>query len=49
MAVVEGKIAFENLDTHEIYQGQSTGKYSVVISLDEPTAEKLSASGIKAA
>ena len=47
MAVVEGKIALENLDTHEIYQGQSTGKYSVVISLDEPTAEKLSASGIK--
>ena len=26
MAVVEGTLAFENLDTHEMYQGQSTGK-----------------------
>ena len=24
--------------THEMYQGQSTGKYSVVISLDDDTA-----------
>jgi hypothetical protein len=47
MAVVEGTIAFENLDTHEMYQGQSTGKYSVVISVDDATAEKLEAAGIK--
>ena len=47
MAVVEGTIAFENLDTHELYQGQSTGKYSVVISVDEDTADNLSGRGIK--
>jgi hypothetical protein len=47
MAVVEGTIAFENLDTHEMYQGQSTGKYSVVISVDDSTAEKLESAGIK--
>jgi len=39
MSVVEGKLAFENLDTHEMYQGQSTGKYSVVISLSLPIWE----------
>ena len=47
MAVVEGTLAFENLDTHEMYQGQSTGKYSVVISLDEQTAEQLAGMGVK--
>ncbi len=47
MAVVEGTIAFENLDTHEMYQGQSTGKYSVVISLDDNTAEQLAGLGVK--
>jgi len=47
MAVVEGTLAFENLDTHEMYQGQSTGKYSVVISVDEDTASSLSGSGVK--
>ena len=40
MAVVEGTLAFENLDTHEMYQGQSTGKYSVVISVDVPVYDK---------
>jgi hypothetical protein len=47
MAVVEGTIAFENLETHEMYQGQSTGKYSVVISLDDNTADQLAGLGVK--
>lgn len=47
MAVLEGAIAFENLDEHEYYQGQSTGKYSVVLSLDEATASKLADKGVK--
>jgi len=47
MAVVEGKIAFENLDTHEMYQGQSTGKYSVVISVSDSVADDLAAKGVK--
>ena len=47
MAVLEGLIAFENLDEHEMYQGQSTGKYSVVLTLDEDTASKLVGVGVK--
>ena len=47
MSVVEGKLAFENLDTHEMYQGQSTGKYSVVISLSDSVADDLAAKGVK--
>jgi hypothetical protein len=47
MAVIEGTLAFENLDTHEIYMGQSTNKYSVVISIDDSTAADLEASGVK--
>ena len=48
MAVIEGTLAFENLDTHEIYMGQSTNKYSVVISIDDSTAADLEASGCQA-
>lgn len=47
MAVIEGKIAFENLVEHELYQGQSTEKYSVVISVDDATASKLTDMGVK--
>tara|TARA_R110002124_G_scaffold151933_1_gene318799 strand:- start:261 stop:626 length:366 start_codon:yes stop_codon:yes gene_type:complete len=47
MAVLEGLVAFENLEEHEIYQGQSTGKYSLVLSLDEPTADTLAGAGVK--
>ena len=47
MAVLEGLVAFENLDEHEMYQGQSTGKYSLVLSLDEPTAGMLADLGVK--
>ena len=47
MAVLEGLVAFENLDEHEMYQGQSTGKFSLVLSLDESTADTLAGSGVK--
>lgn len=47
MSVINGTVAFANLDSHEIYNGQSTGKYSVVLTLDEADAEKLSAEGVK--
>lgn len=47
MAVLEGLVAFENLEEHELYQGQSTGKYSLVLSLDEPTANTLVGLGVK--
>ena len=47
MAVIEGTVAFENLNEHEVYQGQSTGKYSLVISLDDETSNDLEAKGVK--
>jgi len=47
MSVIQGKVAFSNLDEHEMYQGQSTGKFSVVITLDDGEAEKLEQGGVK--
>jgi hypothetical protein len=47
MSVVTGTVAFANLDSHEVYNGQSTGKYSIVLALDEDGAQKLQAEGVK--
>jgi hypothetical protein len=47
MAVIEGTVAFENLDTYEVYNGQCTGKYSVVISLEGAEADALEGMGVK--
>ena len=47
MSVVNGTVAFANLDSHEVYNGQSTGKYSIVLTLDEQEAEKLQSEGVK--
>ena len=45
--ILEGKVAFMNLEEPEFYQGQSTGKYSIVLSLDEKTSNKLLDIGVK--
>lgn len=47
MSVVNGTVAFANLDAHEVYNGQSTGKYSLVLTLDDAEAEKLESEGVK--
>jgi len=47
MAVIEGTVAFENLNEHEVFQGQSTGKFSMVISLYDADAGDLEAKGVK--
>jgi hypothetical protein len=47
MAVLEGNVAFANLDEHEVYQGQSTGKFSVVLSLESADADMLAERGVK--
>lgn len=47
MAVITGTVAFANLAEHEEFNGQSTGKYSVVVTLDDSEAEKLEAQGVK--
>lgn len=47
MSVITGKAAFINLSSHEMYQGQSTGKYSIVVTLDADSADKLAEQGVK--
>ena len=47
MSVINGIVAFANLDEHEIYNGQSTGKYSIVVTLDEESDQKLRQEGVK--
>ena len=47
MSVVTGKVAFVNLSEHEIYEGKSTGKYSIVLTLDDENAAKMEAQGVK--
>ena len=47
MSVISGTVAFANLTEHEVYNGQSTGKYSVVLSLDDVDAEQLQDAGVK--
>jgi hypothetical protein len=47
MAVLEGNVAFANLDEHEVYQGQSTGKYSLVLALEGADADMLAEKGVK--
>ena len=45
--VIEGTLNFSNLTQHEVFNGQSTGKYSVVVTLSEEDANTLSAQGVK--
>lgn len=47
MSVINGIVAFANLSEHEVFNGQSTGKYSVVLNLEEEDAKKLEAEGVK--
>jgi hypothetical protein len=47
MSVITGKVAFANLNEHEVFNGQSTGKYSVVVTLDDDQADKLASEGVK--
>ena len=47
MSVITGTVAFANLAEHEVFNGQSTGKYSLVLTLDDAEAEKLESEGVK--
>lgn len=47
MSVTSGTIAFANLTSTEKFNGQDTGKYSVVLTLDDTEADKLEAEGVK--
>lgn len=45
--IVEGNIAFSNVTEHDTFQGQSTGRYSVTVTLDDAMADKLQSQGVK--
>tara|TARA_Y100001963_G_scaffold159754_1_gene265033 strand:+ start:3124 stop:3498 length:375 start_codon:yes stop_codon:yes gene_type:complete len=45
--ITEGTVAFSNLAETEKYQGQDTGKYSIVLNLEPDEASKLDELGIK--
>ena len=46
-AVAKGEVAFSNVVEHEVYAGQSTGKYSLVITMEEQEAQKLADLGVR--
>ena len=45
--VLTGTAAFINLDEHEVFQGQSTGRYTLTVTLDDDAAQMLSSQGVK--
>jgi len=45
--VTTGIVAFCNLTEHEMYNGKTTGRYSIVIGMDEQEGSKLSDKGVK--
>ena len=47
MSVINGSAAFINLSEHELYQGQSTGKYSLTVTLDDASIAQLKEQGVK--
>ena len=47
LSTVEGTLNFSNVTAHDVYNGQSTGKFSVTITMDEDDAAILAAQGVK--
>ena len=45
--VIEGTVDFSNVTQHDVYNGQSTGAYSLTITMSEEDASALSADGVK--
>jgi uncharacterized protein YwbE len=45
--ITEGLVAFESLKQHDEYQGQSTGKFTLTLTLSEAEAEKVEKAGVK--
>ena len=45
--VIEGTVNFSNVTQHDEYQGQSTGRFSLTITMSEDDASTLSSQGIK--
>ena len=47
MEYVSGEVAFSHLTEFEKFKGESTGKYSLTITLDDEAASKLEGQGVK--
>ena len=46
MAVTTGIVAFSDLTTTELYNGQDTGKYAITVNMEQEEADKLTDAGI---
>lgn len=44
--VTTGVVAFSNLTEHDVYQGKSTGRYSLTLTMTPDEASKLAAKGV---
>jgi len=42
-----GTVSFCHLTEHEVYDGKTTGKFSITVMLDDKSAEALSDAGVK--
>ena len=47
MPVINGTAAFISLKDFEVYQGKSTEKYSITVTLDDASIEQLEGQGVK--
>ena len=45
--VIEGTVNFSNVTQHDVYNGQSTGAFSMTITMPEDDASALSSLGVK--
>ena len=45
--VIEGTVNFSNVTQHDVYNGQSTGAFSMTITMSEDDASALSSLGVK--
>ena len=43
---VDGIVAFCNLESHDVYQGKTTGNYTLTITLEADAAQALEALGV---
>jgi len=47
MVVIDGTANFSHLTEHEKYNGKSTERYALTVTLDDKTAEMLESKGVK--
>jgi hypothetical protein len=46
MEFIKGEVAFSNLTEHEVFKGESTGKYTLVVTVDDDAVKKLEEQGV---